>query len=384
MTLLANMCVRLTLALLVAALCSCSGGLPKGATSVYLTIQNGAGQAIPDQLLVTAYGDGTPVYSDERLPRSGALTVTGPDAVLGTVTIYVPAGVVELRIVVSGYKDQIKRAEGSTTTRITAGRQVQARAVLQPFSDSGDGSVNDSRDSDTADQADTSPADGTDGPADTGTTPDGPPDAGATPDGPPDNGAAPDAGSPESGSPDCQGSSLAGRAEAPVAAVDLTAEGTLDWRFWGPPGTVDFKRTAGNRISDYTPIGTVSPATRFRNTVSFAWSDGSPTVTTTGASDTLDVTTMMGAGAALTVPATAAARTLSVYVGGDNDTGSFEASLSDGCVADYAATATNGRSGYNVVYRVTFQSATPGAVLRVRWTMLAGFGGIGLYAATLN
>jgi hypothetical protein len=46
--------------------------------------------------------------------------------------------------------------------------------------------------------------------------------------------------------------------------------------------------------------------------------------------------------------------------------------------------ATNGRSGYNVVYRVTFQSTTPGAVLRVRWTMVAGFGGIGLYAATLN
>jgi hypothetical protein len=248
---------------------------------------------------------------------------------------------------------------------------------LQAFSDNGDGSVIDSLVPDTGTQADTPPADGA-------SAADRPDEAGAPPDGPVDAGATPDSGSPDAGTPACQGSSLAGRAEAPVTPVDLTAEGALDWRFWGPPGTVDFKRTAGNWISDYLPIGTIAPITRFRNAVTFSWSDGSPTLSSTAVADLLALSKMDGTGASITVPATATARTLSVYVGGDDNFGQFEASLSDGCVADYAATANDGRNAYTVAYRVTFKSATAGAVLRLRWTKTTGSNDVCLYAATLN
>ena len=47
--------------------------------------------------------------------------------------------------------------------------------------------------------------------------------------------------------------------------------------------------------------------------------------------------------------------------------------------------ARTGRiAAVNVVYRLTFKSAVPGAVLRIRWTMSSGYDAIGLYAATLQ
>jgi len=388
MTFVVKMRARLLLPLLLClGAASCGNGLPEGATSVYLTIQNGAGLAVPDQLLVTASGDGTPIYTGERLPRSGTQIGTGADGLLGTVTIYVPNGVAELRAEVSGYQGQTKRAQGSVTVPVVAGRQVAARVVLQPFNDSPDGS-----------SGDTGPGTDTGAGGDTGTGADAPSDenvdAGSGADPGSDGGAAdaldaateavtpPDGGSPDS--PGCGASSLSGRSEAPGGTIDLTAEGALDWRFWGPPGMVSYKRTAGDKISDYTMVGSGPASTHFRNAVAFSWSDGSPTLAVTGAADSLNVAQTLGSGASFTVPATANAQTLSVYLGGSNDTGLFEATLSDGCVAGYSASASNGRNDYNVVYRVTFKSAVPGTVLRLRWTMSAGFEAIGLFAATLN
>jgi hypothetical protein len=92
----------------------------------------------------------------------------------------------------------------------------------------------------------------------------------------------------------------------------------------------------------------------------------------------------VGGGASITVPATATSQTLSVYVGGSNDTGLIQASPSDGCFAEYAASANNGRNDYTVVYRFTFKSMVPGTVLNVKWTMAAGSEALGLYAATLK
>jgi hypothetical protein len=356
-----DMRARLLVPLLLCVAVCCSRGLPEGATSVYLTIQNGPGLEVPDDLLLSADGDGTPVYTDKHLPTSGASIANGPGGVLGTVTIYAPAGVAELAIVVSGYKNQVKRAEGSVRVRVSDGRQLAARVTLNPFSDSADGSVQDGA--------------GVDGIVDGSSVDQGTNDTN-------DAGGGTDAGM--SDAPGCGASAFSGSTETPTGTVDLSAEGTSDWRFWGPSGAVSYKRTAGNLISDYTLIGSGPVTTRFRNAVAFSWSDGSPTLTTTGAADSMTVAGTVGGGASITVPATATSQTLSVYVGGSNDTGLIQASPSDGCFAEYAASANNGRNDYTVVYRFTFKSMVPGTVLNVKWTMAAGSEAIGLYAATLK
>ena len=177
---------------------------------------------------------------------------------------------------------------------------------------------------------------------------------------------------------------MVGSSATAVNPVNLTTEGTRDWRFWGPSGATNFKQTAGDMISDYTVISPGAVTGHFRNAVTFSWSDGSPTPSQTGAADSINVSVTVGGGVSITVPASSTARTLSVYVGGSNDTGMLQASLSDGCVSDYVATASNGRNAYTVVFHMTFKSAVPGTVLRVSWTMAGGFEAIGFYAATLN
>jgi hypothetical protein len=367
-----------TLLLLALAAASCGGGgLPAGRTSVFLTIENGAGLALPDDLHVSADGDGTSLYTDQQFPRSGTLAPVGSSGALGTLTIYAPDTVIALRVVVAGYKTGISISEGTVTARLVAGRQVAARLTLSAVTAGGDGGM------------DTAPADAkSDGVVD-GPGQDSAIDSGSGGDAPDDTTVViVDSGPRDEGTSDlgaaCQSSSLAGTSANGVNPVDLTAEGTRDWRFWGPSGATTFKRTAGNLISDYTLVGGGAVTSHFRNAVTFNWTDGSPTLSQVGAADSINVSATVGGGVEIMVPASSTARTLSVYVGGSNDTGMIQASLSDGCVPDYAATATNGKSTYTVVFRLTFKSAVPGTVLRVNWTMAAGFEAIGLYAATLN
>jgi hypothetical protein len=372
---------RAVLPLLAVVGASCGGGgLPAGRTSVFLTIENGAGLAIPDELHVSVFGDGASLDTDQRFPRSGMLVPSGSNGELGTLTVYAPDTVAELRVTVAGFKAAVQGSEGTTTAHLVVGRQVAARVTLSALTATGDAGA-DSRSGagGGGSGAGGSGAGGGGGTVqDAGTTGDAPDDTTVTtvdagrPDVPPDLGSA------------CQGSSLAGSSATAVNPVNLTAEGTRDWRFWGPSGATSYKRTAGNIISDYTLVGGGAVTTHFRNAVTFNWSDGSPTLFNLGTGDSINVAGTIGGGASITVPASSTARTLSLYVGGSNDTGMIQASLSDGCVPDYVATATNGKNAYTVVFRMTFKSAVPGTVLRVSWTMAAGFEGIGLYAATSN
>lgn len=120
---------------------SCAKGDPSGATSVFLTIVNGAGATVPDELLVSASGSDGVVFSDERLPRSGSLQAPGA-GVLGTVTLYVGATDGDLGIDVSGFVQKVLRSGGSTSVRLVRDRQVMARVVLLPnVGDGGDGDV---------------------------------------------------------------------------------------------------------------------------------------------------------------------------------------------------------------------------------------------------
>jgi hypothetical protein len=360
---------------------------------VYLTIEKGTSLVVPDELRVTAFAENGALFENQRVPA------TGVPSLPGTVTLYVGAGVSNLRVDVRGYVGQALRMQATTRVRVVSARQVSARVVLEPAAAVGsDGGTDGGTDGgservadallDDADARDAGMplADaGADGRADAGAASDG-----AVPDVTSDRGAEAgtdagpaDTGTADTGSPGrCQGSSLVGLAAIPSSPVNLTTEGVVDWRHWGLGGSVDYKRTAGDKISDYTLIGAGTVATRFRNAVTYSWSDGSPTATGMAVDEVVAVLGS-GAGVSLTVPADVVARTFSLYVGGENNSALFIASLSDGCVADYSDAPTEGRQAYQRVYRLTFKSAVAGTQLSIRWTMTAGHEGIGLEAATL-
>src|SRR5262249_13584875 len=148
--------------------------------------------------------------------------------------------------------------------------------------------------------------------------------------------APPDAG----GDGRCSGSSLSGTVMVPTSPVDLTTEGTVDWRHWGLDGMTDSKTGAGNRISDFTLIGNGTTSSPQRGLL-FNWADGSGSrMSVTGAPYAYAVAGT-GDGFEVTVTAEATTRTLAFYVSGDNDTGLFTASLLDGCVPDSSLATTN-------------------------------------------
>jgi len=126
--------VRLTIALVsVLAVAACKGAAPSGATSVFLTIDNSPGLSVPDELRVTGYGDDGIIFSDAHLPETGTLQPLGATgSPLGTVTVYVPAGVTQLRVDVRGYAAQVMRSQGATQVGVMRDKQVSARVVLQP------------------------------------------------------------------------------------------------------------------------------------------------------------------------------------------------------------------------------------------------------------
>src|SRR5262249_12187683 len=143
-----------------------------------------------------------------------------------------------------------------------------------------------------------------------------------------DGGAPPDATGTETAPPDaggdgrCSGSSLSGTVMVPTSPVDLTAEGMIDWRHWGQSGFNDYKRSAGDRISDFTLIGSGTPMDVQRGLL-FNWSDGMGSrMSVTGAPYAWSVAGA-GNGFEVTVPAEATTRTLAFYVSGDNDTALF-------------------------------------------------------------
>jgi len=314
---------------LAAAAASCAKSDPSGPTSVFLTVDNGPGLAVPDELRVSATGDSGPVFEMQRLPASGPLVPpAGGGALLGTVTLYVGASVSQLAIDVRGYAGGAPVSEGTASVSVVSGKQVSATVMLAPPTGAdggageeagGDGAASDaeaSADAETPVDAG-APADDGDAPSDGGRA-----EAADAADAP----APADAGT-------CQGSVLTGMAAAPVSPVNLTTEGTTDWRHWGAMQFVDFKAISTSLISDYTVVGggTKMDILSARGGVTFEWTDGAPPRTSTTQAPYSVGVLGNGAGFTFTVPATAAAQTLAVYLSGQNDATTFTASLSDGC-----------------------------------------------------
>ena len=72
---------------------------------------------------------------------------------------------------------------------------------------------------------------------------------------------------------------LAVSAATPPPTVDLTAEGIVDWAYWGlaKSTSYDHNRTAATRISNWTKIGNGASDNYSNNFTGFSWTNGTPT-----------------------------------------------------------------------------------------------------------
>lgn len=177
-------------------------------------------------------------------------------------------------------------------------------------------------------------------------------------------------------------------------SVDLTAEGTLDWKMWGEENENDVDEKVGaDEISDLGLLSGTSlvPASNDINTI---WSDGTPdlngntnnSIRNNATNDSADDST--GRGFTFTVPAGPEGRVLKVYTSVFKADGTLTASLADDG-ASFTDTVTSAITGVQTeaIWEITFSSAVADT-LEVEWKVTAErdnghYSNINLNAATL-
>ncbi|QVL50302.1 MAG: PKD domain-containing protein [Thiocapsa sp.] len=170
--------------------------------------------------------------------------------------------------------------------------------------------------------------------------------------------------------------------------MNLSAEGGVDWVHWGRSTSADVSRKAGvaTQIGALTSIDGTRFG-RFSNTSrpAYAWSDGTPTASATTNAGL--VLAGAGRGYALTAPADTDARTLVVYVGGWKSDARLDVSLSDGSSAPYSVTLSHlnsVRDDYDARLAITYQAASAGQTLNLRYVQTSGIGTVNFMGATLQ
>lgn len=195
---------------------------------------------------------------------------------------------------------------------------------------------------------------------------------------------APTADSPSGGGPD--GSTPDAAATAPDAApdapstttgsiaittttegssdLDLTALGTKDWAHWGDGSRTSFDHKAGG--SGIGPLATTPAASFSGAPLTASWSDGTPlaseSMTSTG------VLATQGNSFQLSVAADKTPHTLLLYVGAQEADARLDVSLSDSSAGAQSETLASASKTTNVLYTITYNAASPGAMLSVTWT----------------
>jgi len=173
-------------------------------------------------------------------------------------------------------------------------------------------------------------------------------------------------------------------------AVDLTAEGDIDWAHWGLAGasSFDHKKNVSQQISNYAKLGLGTVKSLADNPTSFSWNNGTPTITAT---DTQTGIYLIGLnnGFQITVPAGTSAKTLKLYVGAWNAKAKLEATLSDGSAPGYVDTSLVSSGGVTTdgVFSLTFNAGAANQTLTVKYTVLTSSnssGNVTLEAATLQ
>jgi len=186
------------------------------------------------------------------------------------------------------------------------------------------------------------------------------------------------------------GGTLSGSVSEPPAAVDLTAEGTADWTHWGQGtnGGFDYRADVPRQISNFTALGTNTVQPYADNFTAFSWSNGTPTLTSTGTTTGVFITGVTN-GFSLSAPADTNSRTLRVYVGCYGAQGLFEAYLSDLSAAPYIDSSVSSTYGNDyAVYALNYAAASAGQRLIIEYHTLELFdydyGNVTLQSATLQ
>jgi hypothetical protein len=157
--------------------------------------------------------------------------------------------------------------------------------------------------------------------------------------------------------------------------VDLTATGTLDWVHWGLNGdvaSVNRKDGVPPQIGNAVPTTTGSIMSINCCIDHFSWTDGSPTAEADMVQGGIYIDTPTAAGDMweLVVQASQTPRKLRLYLGGYCADNQLVAELSDGSAPRFVSEVQITAGGRDVsLYTITFQAATAGATLRVRFSM---------------
>ena len=176
----------------------------------------------------------------------------------------------------------------------------------------------------------------------------------------------------------------------PPSAVNLSAEGRIDWVHWALATKNSVNRRAGvnEMIPDVTIIGSGQSQRYANNFSGFSWTNGTPTATVVGTHTGLFMAGLSN-GFRITVPADTRIKRLNVYAGVYGARGRFEATLSDNSAAPFInnALVRTFSDGYGI-YSVDFAAGTNNQTLTVRYIAEAlndvDFGNVTWQAATLT
>lgn len=186
------------------------------------------------------------------------------------------------------------------------------------------------------------------------------------------------------------GGTLNGSRSVSPGAVDLTAEGNIDWMHWGLNVASDLNRKNSilTHISGFSQTGTNLLARYTDHPTACSWSNGTPTVAANNSSTGVFLTGMTN-GFQFSVPADPDLRTLKVYVGLYGGSGNFQAWLSDGSAAAFTdRSLSNGWNSAFAVYTLDYASASSGQSLHVKYSngylFDQDYGNVSLAAVTLS
>jgi hypothetical protein len=174
---------------------------------------------------------------------------------------------------------------------------------------------------------------------------------------------------------------LSGSGTSSSTAVSLTAEGGNDWVHWGD-GVLNRKTGVTAQISTYAVVGLGSVQTYNNDPRPLSWTDGSPTASNSNDTNGLYISGI-GNGFSITAPASTAAQTLVVHVGGWNSGGTLTARLSDGSAPNFVDAPAQVSASYDRNYTLIYRAGTAAQTLTVSWAMTSGTGNVTLNGAAL-
>lgn len=161
---------------------------------------------------------------------------------------------------------------------------------------------------------------------------------------------------------------------ATASNLNLTAKGTIDWWKYGLAASA-FDTSAkdiGARVIN--GAYTLAPGydSEAASPHTFQWSDGKPLGSASASARGLKCQPTISSGWEITVKATPTARTFTLYLTTFSCTSQITVSISDGSSASFSdviAAANNAAVSAN--YAITFGSATPGAIITIRYEILS-------------